>query len=75
MYMFLMDWKRPLNYFPILVTVRQYIGKFVEWLFGFLFLFEGQFEGVDIPFTLFIVFVDIGRNIVCDRRQWQVHIS
>ena len=35
--------------------VCQYIGKFVEWLFGFLSLFEGQFEGVDIPFTLFIV--------------------
>ena len=25
-----MDWKRLLNYLPILVTVRQYIGKFVE---------------------------------------------
>ena len=27
-----------LFYFPILVTVHQCIGKFVEWLFGFLLL-------------------------------------
>ena len=38
MYAFLMEWKRPLNYFPVLVMVHQYIGKFVEWLFGFLLL-------------------------------------
>ena len=29
MYAFLMDWKRPSTYFPILVMVHQYIVKFV----------------------------------------------
>ena len=62
MYAFLMDWKRPLNYFPILVnTVRQYID-----CFAFSRLFEGQFEGMDIPFTLSIVLhCVLNKNTAC----------
>ena len=77
----LMDWEHPLNYFPILVMVRQYIRKCTISLSGclaFSGLFEGQFEGVNIPFYIVYcaalcteqehsVSVDIGRNIVCDR--------
>ena len=61
-----MDWKRPLNYFPILVTVHQYIQKFADWLLAFCCLFEGQFKGVDIPFTLFIVLCCVlNKNTAC----------
>ena len=61
-----MDRKRLLNYFPILVTVRQYIRKCTEWLLAFSGLFEGQFNGMDIPFTLFIVlYCVLNKNTVC----------
>ena len=61
-----MDWKRPLNNLPILITVHQYIGKFVKWLLAFSCLFEGQFEDVDIPFTLFIVLhCVLNKNTAC----------
>ena len=63
MYAFLMGWKCPLNYIAILVMVHQCIRKCTEWLFG---LFEDQFEGVDIPFTLFIVLhCVLNKNTAC----------
>ena len=66
MYAFLLDWKRQLNYFPILVTVRQTLGNLLSGCLAFSCLFEGRFEGVDIPFTLFIVLrCVLNKNTAC----------
>ena len=49
-----------------MVTVRQTLGNLLSGCLAFSCLFEGRFEGVDIPFTLFIVLrCVLNKNTAC----------
>ena len=66
MYAFLMDWKCPLNYCAILIKLFCYPSHGAGNVLSGCLAFSGLFEGMDIPFTLFIALrCVLNKSTVC----------